>query len=185
MEDVLSVMGEDFFWRHFIAPKLTLYSLSFNKLVINISDTVNNNKDDVCENPKLLACACDIDGNSFEVQQQGKSSPQVKFYDAWQHKGKCRKCLKTKERFNVQHFGKRWVIVNRDMTGMCVFVDDIESVFTTRREFNISRPFCDHIKDMKFFRISRMLGSRQMRLYYIARVKHLKWMLMIRIYILT
>lgn len=144
MADVASVMGKDFYrilenwifkriFRNFFefpkkssnAPHIFLLQhispLSFNKLVINIGDN-NNNKDDddICENTRLLAYASDIDGNSFEIQQQGKSSPQVMFYEAWQYKGECRKCLRARENFVMQHSGERWLIVNRDMTGMCL-----------------------------------------------------------------
>lgn len=84
--------------------------------MININDKMDDNDDN---DDKTIAYASDIDGNSLEIKQQhGKCTPEVMFHKAWKHKSECRLCSSAKREFNLKHFDERWLVLNRDMTGL-------------------------------------------------------------------
>lgn len=105
----------DFFKSKFDDKNFNIFSS--NKLSINIDDNVDTTSNSSFDDVNKIAYASDIDGNTFEITQQSKCTPEVLFHKAWKYKSECRKCLNAKREFNMRHFGERWVIVNRDMTG--------------------------------------------------------------------
>jgi hypothetical protein len=75
------------------------------------------NDDDDSEEEYLTAT--DIDGNAFVIKGDGR---QVFYKSAKTSSGvkKCRRCEDEKRDFHVKHFGERWLVVNRDMTGSVI-----------------------------------------------------------------